>query len=369
MNQEAPETNLSSRKVDESEILAIRDLLYPKYEVLSLIGTGGMGNVYLARANFLDGRPNVAVKVLHREFCNDEVLLARFIREGELLKRVNHPRVVKVFEANSLKGITYYSMELISGSSLEEVLKRGRYDEDSISDLALKILDALNAIHAIGIMHRDLKPANIMLTEDGEIKLTDFGIARPENSQLTHHNEIVGSVCYIAPEIWIGEEPTPKVDLYSLGVVLYELATGDVPFDGASPGDLMRKHLQAIPEDPSKINSQIPYYLGKVILKLLAKQKLDRPGSALEVADMIRANMSKKSEVKSFVAYRQDTSEFLKAVENSASNLLSVSRAKSVEQESLKTKIDAKESAKEDPVKASELERKSIFKKVLSFLE
>lgn len=350
MNHENPQLGIGVKNVEELEISTLRAILSPRYDILELIGAGGMGNVYLAKARFLENAPLVALKVLHQEFCSDQTLLARFIREADLLKRVNHSRIVKVYEANSVKGVTYYSMELITGSSLEDVLKLEQYSEDKIPDLALKILDALNAIHTAGIIHRDLKPANIMLTQEGDIKLTDFGIARPENSQLTHHNEIVGSVCYIAPEIWIGEEPTARVDLYSLGVVLYELATGNVPFDGSSPGDLMRKHLQAIPEDPSKINPRIPYYMGKVILKLLTKQKADRPSSALEVSDMIRANLDKKTEVKSFVAYRQDTSEFLRAVENSTSSLLTVSKEKTVKEEKRIAKKETEKSSNYTPL-------------------
>lgn len=313
------------RKVEESEVASVRGVLSGRYEVISVLGTGGMGNVYLGRAKFLGGR-EVAIKVLHPEYSNDATLLARFVREADLLRKVRHPRVVEVFEAASVSGITFYSMELVSGTSLERVIRENNFPVNKIPDIALKILDALNAIHTLGIIHRDLKPGNIMVTEQGDIKLTDFGIARPENSQLTHHNEIVGSVCYIAPEIWIGEDPTSKVDLYSLGVVLYELATGRVPFDGASPGELMRKHLQSMPDDPSKLNPNLPLYMGKIIMKLLAKQKHERQSSALEVSESIRDNLEKKSEVKTFVAYRQDTSDFLKAVETSATGLLSVAK-------------------------------------------
>lgn len=328
MNGITGDFNEGVRKVEEAEFSTVKSILMPRYEIERVIGTGGMGNVYLGRARFLN-RKEVAIKVLHPEFTSDQTLLARFIREGDLLRKVHHPRVVEVYEASSVGGITFYSMELVNGSSLESIIKQGKFPLSKLTEIALKILDALNAVHTVGIIHRDLKPANIMITDDWDIKLTDFGIARPENSQLTHHNEIVGSVCYIAPEIWIGEEPSSKVDLYSLGVVLYELATGNVPFDGSSPGDLMRKHLQLTPEDPSKLNPNLPYFMGKIIMKLLAKQKSERPASALEVAEYIKSNLEKKSEVKTFVAYRQDTSEFLKAVETSATNLLSVAKPKS----------------------------------------
>jgi serine/threonine protein kinase len=324
------------KMVEDNELSSIQRILLSRYDILKIIGTGGMGNVYLARAKYLGGK-EVALKVLHHEFSSDTTLLARFIREAELLRKINHPRIVEVYEAASVQGVTFYSMELVSGNSLETILKEKEFPLNKLPDLTIKILDALNAIHTVGIIHRDLKPGNIMITGDWDVKLTDFGIARPENSQLTHHNEIVGSVCYIAPEIWIGEEPTIKVDLYSLGIVLYELATGTVPFDGSSPGDLMRKHLQFTPEDPSKINPNLPYFMGKIIMKLLAKQKNERPESSLEVISLINANIEKRSEVRSYSSFKQDTSEFLRAAESSTSSLLSVSRVEN----NIKPKIES----------------------------
>lgn len=332
MNPTSDDIIAGIQKVEDQELRSIRAAFSENYNIIRLLGTGGMGNVYLGKSLNLQGR-EVAIKVLHPEFTTDETLLARFIREAELLKQVRHPRIVEVIEASVINGVTFYVMEFVSGISLEKKLKEKDFPIQNVPSIALKILDALNAIHTVGIIHRDLKPGNIMITEEGDIKLTDFGIARPENSQLTHHNEIVGSVCYIPPEIWIGEEPTAQVDLYSLGVVLYELATGSVPFDGSSPGDLMRKHLQVLPEDPSKLNPALPFYLGKIIMKLLAKKRGDRPASALDVSEMIKANLAERDKIKNFTEFKQDTNEFLRAVESSATNLISV--AKEIKPETL----------------------------------
>ncbi len=295
------------------ELNHISRILDPVYRLIKPIGNGGMGNVYLASAPHLSAEP-IAIKILHPEYALDENLLKRFLREAELLQKVDHPNVIKVYEANSISGLTFYAMEYAHGKTLEDLLKIDLYPVSKIAEFIVAIASALNAIHQKGIIHRDLKPANIVLSEDFSPKLMDFGIARPENSQLTHHNEIVGSVCYIPPEIWIGEEPTSSVDLYSLGVVLYEMMTGMVPFDGTSPGELMRKHLQATPIPPKDIQAGMPSYINRLILRLLSKQKQDRPRDAMELIGIVEKNVSVSTDTKKFRAYRHDTEEFLRVV-------------------------------------------------------
>ncbi|HMO18874.1 MAG TPA: serine/threonine-protein kinase [Oligoflexia bacterium] len=299
---------------EQVEVVRVRDALKPDYDVIDLIGSGGMGNVYLARSNLLGGA-EVAIKVLHPEFFSEQNLRARFLREADLLRKVNHQGVVQFYDARTVGGLALYVMELVEGESLEQILKEGSFPLEKVPELLLGICEALQAVHLVGIIHRDLKPANILLTVDGLVKITDFGIARPERSQLTHHNEIVGSVCYIAPEIWIGEEPTISVDLYSLGVLLYELLTGEVPFDGSSPGDLMRKHLQSQVIAPKDKNENVPAYLNRLTLALLAKSRLERPKDALSVIELIKKGMGSLTKSHTFVAYEHDTQEFLRAVE------------------------------------------------------
>lgn len=304
------------KQAEDADLERVSRLLASSYEVIGLIGSGGMGNVYFARSHELSGK-EVAVKVLHPEFANDPTLRARFLREAELLKKVTHPGVVAFYDAKTENGIAYYAMECITGRTLEDHIKKGMFSGEKIPELIIKICEALHAVHSVGIIHRDLKPANIMITDSFDIKLTDFGIARPENSQLTHHNEIVGSVCYIPPEIWIGEDPTLSVDLYSLGVVVYELLTGKVPFDGSSPGDLMRKHLQTLPVPPRELNPKTPLYLNRLTLTLLSKSKFDRPKDALAVIEKINKAQGSITTSHVFNGYEHDTQEFLRALDNS----------------------------------------------------
>lgn len=311
------------KAIEDVDLRRISELLKPDYEILGLVGSGGMGNVYLARSLLLGGK-EVAVKVLHPEFVNDHTLKARFLREAELLQRVDHPGVVSFYDARTQNGIAFYVMESVRGVSLEEHLKSGSFPEDKIPDCIISLCEALHAIHSVGIVHRDFKPGNILITDSFQVKLTDFGIARPEQSQLTHHNEIVGSVCYIAPEIWIGEEPTSSVDLYSLGVVIYELLTGEVPFDGGSPGDLMRKHLQSQVVPPKSLNEKVPGYLNRLVLSLLSKSKFDRPKDALSVVESVKRAMGSLTTSHTFVAYAHDTQEFLRVVESSNTNLSAI---------------------------------------------
>ena len=322
----------------QAELDSIRASFSDAYEILELIGCGGMGNVYLAHpVNSPDQK--MAIKVLHPEFGADETLLARFVREAELLKKVDHPGVVSIYDAGKKGNSIYYAMELVSGASLDEYLDANKFSVDDLPIITLNICEALNAIHAAGIIHRDLKPANIMLAEDWNIKLTDFGIARPESSDLTHHNEIVGSVCYISPEIWIGETPTASVDLYALGIVLYELITGQVPFEGGSPGELMRKHLQSKPVEPIAINPDCPIFFNSLIVNLLAKQKKDRPRSALDIISKVKREYSASHETKTFVAFEHDTQEFLMAMETSSTHQI----ARQEESENIEPKVTTPE--------------------------
>ncbi len=306
----------------------VREVLGAKYDIEKVIGTGGMGNVYLAKD--LTNNETLAIKVLHKEYCSEASLLARFIREAELLKKVSNPNVVKVLDAGSNSELTYYAMEYVPGVTLEDYLKNDDFPIEKLPKFMVKMCEALASIHDQGIIHRDLKPANIILTEALEPKITDFGIARIENSQLTHHNEILGSVFYIAPEIWIGEEPTLSVDLYGLGIILYEVVTGATPFEGSSPGELMRKHLQSQVVPPKEINPLIPSYINRLILRLLSKQRTERPRDATEVINIIQRHISVSTAGQSFKAYRADTQEFLRAVdENTAGALSKVDRVKS----------------------------------------
>jgi len=258
-----------------------------RYSIVKPLGTGGMGTVYLAADKML-GEEKVAIKILHTNFIDDQTQLARFMREVQLMRKVNHRNVVRTYDVGTDGPFTYFTMEYVPGVQLEKYILNQNLPVEQIVNYMSQICEALGAIHAAGIIHRDLKPANIIILEDGTLRIADFGVARTEISNLTAHDEIVGSVCYIAPEIWLGKKITHSVDLYSLGVILYEMLTGDVPFDGETPAELMRAHLDRAPTPPKEIKRATPAWLNKLTLRLLGKSPKDRPHDAHEVLDFLK---------------------------------------------------------------------------------
>jgi len=283
------ETGDSHSEAPEQKIPA-GTIIAGRYRVIKTLGTGGMGSVYLAADSVL-GDEKVAIKVLHANFVHDETQLARFMREVQLMRKVNHRNVVRTFDVGT-EGYTYFTMEYVNGIQLETLIADTNISRDELVSYLVQICEALRAIHAAGIIHRDLKPANILVLKDGTIRVTDFGVARPEVSNLTGHDEIVGSVCYIAPEIWLGKKITHSADLYALGIILYEMLTGTVPFDGTSPAMLMRAHLDRAPRPPKEIEPSVPAWLNKLTLKLLAKSPSDRPRDAKEVIEYLKLHAS-----------------------------------------------------------------------------
>jgi len=281
MSEEQQETNSVSR-----EELTKGDLVADRYEIIRPLGKGGMGVVYLARDLILEDEI-VAIKILHREFTYDERHTSRFLREVQLMRRVNNPNVIRTFDVGADNQIVYFTMEYIEARPLDYFIDETHFPAERIVPFIMQICNGLDAIHEAGIIHRDLKPSNILVLDDGSIRIMDFGVARPQNSELTAHNEIVGSATYVAPEIWLGKEPTSSIDLYSLGIILYELTTGDVPFDADSPAALMRLHLDRIPFQPKEINRDVPSWLNRLIVRLLSKSPKDRPANAAEVLDYV----------------------------------------------------------------------------------
>lgn len=273
---------------DESTELPAGHIIAGRYEIEACLGSGGMGSVYSARDSVLNGE-KVAIKVLHPDLIADQKQTQRFLREVQLMRRVSHKNVVRTFDVGSdINDVVYFTMEFVPGRPLEDFIQEQNFPRDSLAMLIIQVCEGLDAIHKAGIIHRDLKPANIMVLQDGSIKITDFGVARPEYSDLTAHNEIIGSALYIAPEIWLGTKLTGSVDLYSLGVLLYELTTGILPFDGDSPAALMRMHLEFEPPAPKDLNASLPPWLNKLILNLLRKSAAERPRDAREVIEYVR---------------------------------------------------------------------------------
>src|SRR6059058_3312298 len=259
-----------------------------RYLILRKLGSGGMADVYLAEDQELGRR--VALKLLDERHASDEQFVERFRREAQSAAGLNHPNIVSIFDRGRAEGTYYIAMEYLDGRTLKELLVRNGPTPIPIAiDYARQILGALAFAHRNGIIHRDIKPHNIVVGGDGRLKVTDFGIARSGASQMTEAGSIVGTAQYLSPEQARGAPVDPRSDLYSLGIVLYEMLTGQVPFTGDAPVEIAMKHLSAIPDPPSKLREGVPHDLDAVVLRALAKEPDQRYGSAEEMdADLAR---------------------------------------------------------------------------------
>ena len=254
------------------------------------LGSGAMGAVYLAR--YIKNNHRVAIKIMSSAINSNasSSLVARFEREAEILKHLNNPNIVRLFGIGKFKGMRYYAMEVIDGETLEAILlRKGAFSWDETIELGKQICNALQHAHDNGVVHRDIKLSNLMVTKQGVLKLTDFGIAKDlDGTLLTGANCAIGTAAYMSPEQCRGESKiTGKSDLYSLGVVLFELLTGKRPFRGNNAVELFLHHVQTKPERPSRINFEIPKFLDTLILHLLEKDPEDRPPSASVVAKIL----------------------------------------------------------------------------------
>lgn len=277
---------LSNRTGSSQRSYSQYPVLSGRYELLERLGFGGMGTVYRARDLVL-GEDELAVKILHRDFSDDVSYLRRFLREVQLMRRVGHENVVRTFDVGMDQDSVYYTMEYVDGPSLEDSLPPAGYSLDTAITLFSSLVDGLEAIHGKGIIHRDLKSANLLISCAGILKISDFGLARPLSSNFTTHREIMGSCAYMAPEIWYGEEPSQSVDLYALGVILFELCSGHLPFEKDDPIHLMKCHLDQEPPRLSSVRPDIPEWLDNLAAELLAKDAVLRPKNILEVKQVI----------------------------------------------------------------------------------
>ena len=254
-----------------------------RYEIHELIGVGGMANVY--RCNDTVDDREVAIKILKDEYLNNEEFIRRFKNESKAIAMLSHPNIVKVYDVSFGDMIQYIVMEYIDGITLKEYIDlQGVIEWKDALHLTTKILKALQHAHECGIVHRDIKPQNIMLLQDGTIKVTDFGIARfSDKSTRTMTEQAIGSVHYIAPEQAKGEVTDGKTDIYSVGVMFYEMLTGKLPFDGDSAVTIALMQLQSTPKMPREVNPAIPVGLEQITMKAMEKQQSDRYSSAAEM--------------------------------------------------------------------------------------
>jgi eukaryotic-like serine/threonine-protein kinase len=260
----------------------INTLFDGRYRIVRKLGAGGMANVYLAEDEDLGRR--VAIKILNDRYANDDLFIERFRREAKSAAALSHPNIVSVYDRGEAEGTYYIAMEVIEGRSLKElIMTRGPLPIAQALAYTHEILDALRFAHRHGIIHRDIKPHNILIGE--RLKVTDFGIARAGASQMTEAGSIMGTAQYLSPEQARGAPVTASSDLYSAGIVLYEMLTGKVPFNGDSAIEIAMKHLNDPPKPPSKIRPEIPDELDAVVLRALSKNPEDRYQTAEEFSE------------------------------------------------------------------------------------
>jgi serine/threonine protein kinase len=259
--------------------LSTGDVIDGRYKVLSRLGAGGMADVFLAEDLQL-GR-KIALKLLHRRFAEDPDFVERFRREAQAAAGLQHPNVVSVYDRGAYDGTYYIAMEYLPGRTLKQLIRQDApLDPAQAIDLATQILRAARFAHRRGVIHRDLKPHNVIVDDGGHAKVTDFGIARAGASDMTETGSIMGTSQYLSPEQAQGLPVGATSDLYSVGIVLYEMLTGRVPFDAESPVTIALKHVSEAPTPPSRFNPNIPPELEQVILWTLNKNPHDRPTDA-----------------------------------------------------------------------------------------
>lgn len=264
-------------------------ILDNRYKIISKIGVGGMADVFKGEDTLL-GRP-VAVKILHSNFAGDDDFVARFKREAQAAGKLSHPNIVSMYDVGFDQGYHYIVMEYIEGETLKEYITRHeRLSIDNAVKFTIAIAEGLEHAHAMGIVHCDIKPHNVLITKQGRIKVTDFGIARAMNAGTTmmYTNSIIGSAHYLSPEQASGKPVNGSTDIYSLGAVLYEMLTGRVPYEGETPISVALKHVRERLIPPTRYNPSIPTLLEAAVIKALAKRPEDRFSNITEMIAALR---------------------------------------------------------------------------------
>ena len=263
-----------------------------RYRLEETLGSGGMADVYLAHDDILDR--TLALKVLSTRYANDDEFIERFRREARNAASLAHPNIVSIYDRGETEDGTYYiAMEYLPGGTLKDrIVKRGPLPARTAAAVALQISEALKCAHESDVVHRDIKPHNILITESGDIKVTDFGIARAASSStMTKTGSILGTAHYLSPEQALGEPVRPQSDLYSLGVVLYEMLTGELPYDAETPIGIAMKHVNGEVRPPIEVDPSIPAGINAVVMRLLSRDPEDRyPDAAALSADLERVS-------------------------------------------------------------------------------
>ena len=285
-----------------------------RYEIIKTIGEGGMANVYLANDTILERK--VAIKVLRGDLSNDEKFIRRFKREALSVSNLSHPNIVEVYDVGEEEGNYYIVMEYIEGKTLKQLLqKRGALTLPEVIDIMSQLTDGLAHAHEAYIIHRDIKPQNIMIEDNGLVKITDFGIAMALNStQLTQTNSVMGSVHYLPPEQANGKGSTIKSDIYSLGILMYELLSGTVPFKGDTAVEIALKHMKEKIPSIRKQNPTIPQSIENIILRATAKNPKNRYDSVREMYTDLQTAMEKPNDKRLVYEYPENDLEETKVI-------------------------------------------------------
>jgi serine/threonine protein kinase len=268
------------------------EMIKNRYMIISRLGEGGMADVYLAVDTLLNRE--VAIKVLRGELSTDTVSLLRFKREANAASALNHPNIVEIYDVGEENGKHFIVMEVVRGKTLKQLIsQRGAMDKEEALAIMKQLIAAISEAHRKNIIHRDIKPQNVLVKDDGTVKITDFGIALAQDAmQLTQTDAVMGSVHYLAPECARGEAASNQSDVYSLGIVLYELLRGEVPFNGDAPVQIAIKHMREEIPSIREFNPTLPQSLENIILKSTAKNKNLRYLSAKDMADDLQTCLS-----------------------------------------------------------------------------
>ncbi len=275
-----------------------------RYQIIRMIGEGGMANVYLAHDTILDR--DVAVKILRGDLADDEKFVRRFQREAISASSLSHPNIVEMYDVGEDDGQYYIVMEYVEGKTLKSLIKRrGALTLPEVIDIMLQLTSAVACAHDSYIIHRDIKPQNVLIKEDGTVKITDFGIAMALNSnELTQTNSVMGSVHYLPPEQANGSGATIKSDIYSLGILMFELLTGNLPFKGENAVEIAIKQMREKIPSVCEINPHIPQPVENIILKACAKNPKNRYDNVLEMHDDIKTCLNEERKDEKRITYR-----------------------------------------------------------------